>query len=158
MYPICTMIITLDSSKAITVTKRNDKEYYVKQYDLEDYTMTFEEKIAGGYIKLKEVEQNSNGSKFAIVYNDDGVFYLRTFGKTNRTDQEIKEDELNINELLGLDNHTMCIQTFPDPFITCCFLSGTNIYINLFHNASLTHYHFIYDYEKRVMVGTFHKE
>jgi hypothetical protein len=47
--------------------------------------MTFEEKIAGTYIKLKEVEQNFNGSKFAIVYNDDGVFYLRTFGKQNRS-------------------------------------------------------------------------
>jgi hypothetical protein len=59
MYPIVSMIITYDSKKAITVTKRNDREYYVKQYDLESYEMTFEEKIGGGenqYIKLKEVE------------------------------------------------------------------------------------------------------
>lgn len=50
--------------------------------------MTFEEKIggkAGQYIKLKEVEQNSKGTKYAVVYNDDGVFYLRTFGKVTRT-------------------------------------------------------------------------
>jgi hypothetical protein len=53
------MIITYDSSKAMTVTKRNDREYYIKQYDLESYDLTFEEKIGGGedqYIKLKEVE------------------------------------------------------------------------------------------------------
>ena len=59
MYPICTMIITYDSTKAITVTKKNDIEYYVKQYDLESYDLTFEEKIGGApddYIKLKEVE------------------------------------------------------------------------------------------------------
>lgn len=59
MYPIVSMIITYDSSKAITVTKRNDREYYIKQYDLESYDLTFEEKIGGGedqYIKLKEVE------------------------------------------------------------------------------------------------------
>jgi len=42
-YPICSMIITYDSTKAITVTKRDDKEYYVQQYDLESYEMTFAE-------------------------------------------------------------------------------------------------------------------
>jgi hypothetical protein len=59
MYPIVSMIITYDSSKAVTVTKKNDREYWVKQYDLETYDMTFEEMIGGGedqYIKLKEVE------------------------------------------------------------------------------------------------------
>ena len=111
MYPIVSMIITYDSTKAVTVTKRNDREYYVKQYDLESYEMTFEEKIGGGedqYIKMKEVEQASDGKKYAIVYNDDGKFYMRTFFKVTRTEDEIKADELDINKLLGLDNHTMC--------------------------------------------------
>lgn len=88
LYPICTMIITYDSTKAITVTKNNDIEYFVKQYDLESYKMTFEERIGGNadqYIKLKEVEQNATGKKYAVVYNDDGVFFLRTFGKESRT-------------------------------------------------------------------------
>ena len=86
------MIITYDSTKAITVTKRNDREYYVKQYDLESYEMTFEEKIGGGpdqYIKLKEVEQSFNGKKYAIVYNDDGKFYIRSFFKQTRSEDEI---------------------------------------------------------------------
>lgn len=59
LYPIVSMIITYDSTKTITVTKNNDMEYYVKQYDLESYKMTFEEKVggkSGQYIKLKEVE------------------------------------------------------------------------------------------------------
>jgi hypothetical protein len=88
MYPICSMIITYDSTKAVTVTKRDDKEYYVKQYDLESYEMTFEEKIGGQpnqYIKLKEVEQAPDGKKYAICYNDDGKFFMRTFGKVTRT-------------------------------------------------------------------------
>ena len=157
MYPICSMIITYDSTKAVTVTKRNDREYYVKQYDLEHYGLTFEEKIGGGpnqYIKLKEVEQSSDGKKYAIVYNDDGKFFLRTFGKETRTEEEIQKDELNINELLGLNDHVMCIQTFPDPFITCTFITDDKIFINLFHNATLTHYHFIYDTKARAVVGS----
>jgi len=53
------MLITYDSTKALTVTKEDDRNYYIKMYDLEDYIMTFEEKIGGGpdsYIKFKEVE------------------------------------------------------------------------------------------------------
>ena len=59
MYPICSVIVTYDSKHAITVTKRNDREYYVKSYSLESNELVFEEKIGGAatdYIKLKEVE------------------------------------------------------------------------------------------------------
>lgn len=59
MYPINSVMISYDSTRAITVTKRNDREYYVKMYDLESYELTFEEKIGGkpdSYIKLKDVE------------------------------------------------------------------------------------------------------
>ena len=43
MYPIVSMIITYDSTRAITVTKKDDQEYLVKMYDLETYEMKFEE-------------------------------------------------------------------------------------------------------------------
>mmetsp|Transcript_2923 Transcript_2923/g.4511 ORF Transcript_2923/g.4511 Transcript_2923/m.4511 type:complete len:194 (-) Transcript_2923:3193-3774(-) len=51
----------------------------------------------------------------------------------------------------------MCIQTFPDPFITCTFISEDLVFVNLFHNASLTHYHFIYDTANKVLKGSFVK-
>lgn len=59
MYPIVNMSLSFDSTKAITVTKKSDRECYIKMYDLETYEMTFEEKIGGekgDYIKIKEVE------------------------------------------------------------------------------------------------------
>lgn len=52
-------MITYDSQRAVTVTKKDDREYYVKMYSLDTYALLFEEKIGGGpkqYIKLKEVE------------------------------------------------------------------------------------------------------
>ena len=58
MYPIVSMIITYDSSRAVTITRKDDRNYFIKMYGLETYEMTFEEKIGGGpnsYIKLKEV-------------------------------------------------------------------------------------------------------
>ena len=162
MWPIVSMIITYDSSKAITVTKANDREYFVKQYDLESYDLTFEEKIGGGqdqYIKLKEVEQSPDGKKYAICYNDDGKFYLRVFGKRGKGDTDkrdeavIKDNELDINALLKINNYTMCNQTFPDPFITCTFINSDKIFVNLFHNYDMKHYHFIYDLNRKGVDG-----
>ena len=59
MYPIVHVNISYDSTRAITVTKKDDKEFWVKQYDLETYEQTFEEKIGGqpdSFIRTKEVE------------------------------------------------------------------------------------------------------
>lgn len=112
MYPITDCIITYDSTRAIVTMKRNDKEYFVKMYGLENYKLTFEERVGGegsDYIKMKEVEQNSKGDKYAFVYFNDGKWMLRNFGKVKRTEEEIKQNELDINELVGIDNWTMAI-------------------------------------------------
>jgi len=70
-----------------------------------------------------------------------------------RSPEEIKGNELDINGLLGIDNWTMCIPGFPDPFINCAFITDSRLFIVLFHNHSLTHYHFIYDMDKKQLVG-----
>ena len=72
MYPIVQVFISYDSTRAITVTKKNEREYYVKMYDLETFELTFEECVKGRFIKLKDIEQASDGKKFGFVYNDDG--------------------------------------------------------------------------------------
>jgi hypothetical protein len=54
-------MITYDSTRAITVTKKDDQEFWVRMYDLETYEKTFDEQIGGAsedYIRCKEVEQN----------------------------------------------------------------------------------------------------
>jgi hypothetical protein len=141
------MIITYDSTKTVTVTKKSDSEYYVKQYDLETYQLTFEEKIGGKeeqYIKLKEVEQTADGKKYAICYNDDGKFFMRTFEKKTRTAADIFKDEVNLNKLLSINDYTMCNGSFPDPFIVCCFVNVDTLFVALFHNYDMEHYHFLY--------------
>lgn len=52
-------------------------------YDLDTQDLCFEELIGGDpkqHIKAEEIAQNDDGTKYAIVYNDDGKFRLRTFG------------------------------------------------------------------------------
>lgn len=153
MYKITSVIISYDSQLAITNTKKNDREYYIKMYSLSTNEQIFEEKVGGGpkdYIKVKEVEQSADGKQYAIVYNNDGKFRLRNFGREQRNDeQQIFNDELDINQLLGIDDWTMAIQGFPDPYITCTFIDDTRVFVNLFHNHKLIHYHFIYDFVKK---------
>ena len=118
-------------------------------FDLETYEQVFEEKIGGNpkdYIKLKEIEQNSSGKKYALVYFNDGVFKLRTFERKERSEQEIANNEFEINKLIDINNHTMVYPGFPDPSITCTFISDDKVFINLYHNPSCMHYHFIYDF------------
>ena len=78
---------------------------------------------------------------------------MRTFGKVTRTQEEIESNEVNFNTLLGINNYTMCNQTFPDPFITCSFISDDLIFINLFLNHELKHVHFIYDLVNKCIKG-----
>jgi hypothetical protein len=46
-WPIVTMAISYDSTRAITVTKEDDRTSYIKMYDLNTNELTFEEKIGG---------------------------------------------------------------------------------------------------------------
>jgi len=58
---------------------------------------------------MKEVEQNSTGKKYALMYIDDGKFRMRVFEKTQRSEDEIKRTEVDINALIGINNYTMPI-------------------------------------------------
>lgn len=161
MYPIVSCIISYDSTRAILVSKRDDREFWVRMYDLESYQKTFEEMIGGkedSYIRAKEVEQNSTGKKYAIVFIDDGKFFLRVFTKVARPLEVCEQEDFDINKALGLDNFTMPIQGFPDPFITCSFITDDRIAVQLFYNYSQVHYHFTYDHSKHEIEGRYISE
>ena len=116
------MIISFDSTRAIAVTKKNDRSSFVKMWDLESYKLTFEEELVGSFIKVKEIEQNDHGTAYACVYFNNGVWFLRTFGKISRTVEQIRKNEININDIFGLDDYTMVNEAFYDPFGGCCFV------------------------------------
>lgn len=84
-------------------------------FSLETYEETFTEKVGGkddSYIKLKDIEQNEIGDQYACVYFNDGLWILRTFGKLNRSQEEIKANEVVFNHVLGLDTYTMANEAF----------------------------------------------
>ena len=44
-----------------------------------------------------------------MVYFDDGRFRLRTFGRMTRTESAIRADEVELNELVGINDWSMAI-------------------------------------------------
>ena len=146
-------MILMDSSRTLTVTKASEESYFIKMYSMETQEIQFEEEICGNYIKIKDVETNPKSTEFAVVFNDDGVFKLRTFGRDTRTEEQIKESEVNINELLNIDDKTMAVSNFPDPFINCCFVAEKVLFIALFYSYECTHYHFYFNFETKEIVG-----
>ena len=152
-YNLVSLMYKNDSSGVVTVTKNDDESYFLKMYSLSSLALTFEEELSGSYIKVKEVAQSADNQIYVVVFNDDGVFKMRSFGNKSRTKDEIKNSEVNLNTLLSLNNWTMCNHEIPDPNITCCFIEPKKIFINLYHNHTCTHYHFIYDLDKNAISG-----
>ena len=67
---------------------------------------------------------------------------MRIFGKEQRTDEEARRSEINLSEILGLNDFVTPIEEFPEPFINCCFVNDDKIFVQLFHNHYMIHYHF----------------
>ena len=89
-----------------TVTKKDDTEWYVRSYNIDSRVMIQSECFKGKYIKLKEIEQTEDGQFFAVAYIDNGAYKIRTFSDAKRSEAEINEEELNINEILEIDYST----------------------------------------------------
>lgn len=61
-------------------------------------------------------------------------------------------EEFDVNTALGIDDHTMVNSGFDDPFINIEFVTDDRLFVNLFHNETITHYHFLYDIQnKRIL-------
>ena len=103
-HVVVSIAISFDSSLAISITKHNEMEYWIHMYSLTTYLEVFSEKVTGDYIKLKEVAQNAEGNRFAIVYFDDGIFKLRSFTSERRSEKEIEENELDLNQLINISH------------------------------------------------------
>jgi hypothetical protein len=101
-YIVISMIITHTKEHAVAVLKMSEHKSYVHIYELMTNDLVWEVPIGEGddnqCIKCHEVEQNHDGSHFAICYMDDGKFFVKTFG----IEQETRE--YNINDSFGIDN------------------------------------------------------
>ena len=155
-FPLVSVMITNNSKYVITVTKEDDTMSYVKMYELGSYNLAFEEKVGcpNSYIKCKDVEQDDTGTKFALAYLNDGNYRIRVFTDKQRDDQdEILKEELDINKELDINNHTMPVDNFPDPFVTCTFCKDDFLFVNFSYSATGMHHHFVWNCVTRAITN-----
>ena len=89
-----------------------------------------------------------------MTYTDDAKFRVRTFDSNQRSDDEIKRSELDVNQAIGLDETSMPVDSFHDPQIVCEFIDGPEqLFVTLIQNSTKNHYHFIYDTASNQLKG-----
>ena len=69
---------------------------------------------------------------------DNGKWYLVVF------DVEKEIERFSINDHFNIDNNTIPIAGFAEPFASCCFIGNDEIYYNFFYKDTKTHNHFTY--------------
>ena len=65
--------------------------------------------------------------KVEINANDEGYYF-----------------DINNNPAMNMNDHTIPVAGFSDPYITSAFIDNDRIFVNLFHNVELKNYQFIY--------------
>jgi len=78
---------------------------------------------------------------------------MRIFKQEEATRENTKRNDINFTELFGLNDYIAPIEEFPEPFITCCFVEDHLIFVQIFHNISLTHYHFYWHTRERRVIA-----
>lgn len=68
------------------------------------------------YVKLRHVEQNSEGDMFAACYLESGKFRMKVF------DSKKIIANVKISEKFKLEAPSRPMYEMQEPFITCCFL------------------------------------
>lgn len=86
------------------------------------------------YIKVKEVEQYKDASRFAISYLDNGIFKIKVINIDKSNDKIETCVNAELNSELGINNRTEPNDENDDPFITCTFVTKDILFVNLFHN------------------------
>ena len=114
-------IVTYDSKHAVVVLSDGDTEFELQEYDVAEAQLVFSKEYKGTYLKMNNIEQNSEGTVFAIAYQDNGSFYVNIITNTGK---EI--DTVEVSKALSLDDKSKPVTGFMEPLITCCFTGVEN--------------------------------
>ena len=127
------------------IAKESEEKIVIVQYDLTNYLLVQEFEVAGEFVKGNIIEQNDKGNIFSLMYIDNGNWHLLVF------DFDKIIDNFDINKNFSINNYTLPITGFNQPFATCCFMDDFEIFVNFFHRPTKMHYHFTYNpKEKKV--------
>lgn len=86
------------------------------------------------FLKIDDIIHNEDSTKFAIVYNDNGKFYLHIFDNRGKT----CVDEFYLNEVMGIDETSIGNKILETPLIVGSQFFDNYIFINVYHKKTRT--------------------
>ena len=108
------------------------------------YDNKFKTTFVGTYIKMNQIEQNSDGTIYAIAYQDNGWFGVKII---NNRGTEL--DKIDINKFLDIDDLSKPITGFWEPLICACFIDKDDLFIAVYHRLNRKQYHFTYSFKQK---------
>lgn len=86
---------------------------------------------------------------FACPYLETGVYKLRIFSHNldGHTAQPLIRCSFNINEMLGIDDDNVPNFDVASPNTTCTFISDDLIFVNVYANRKLQHWHLVLNWK-----------
>jgi hypothetical protein len=141
-YPLVNVVITQNSKHCIAIASKNDEHFEIQGFCLTHKHRVWTKEYSNGkYLKMNLIEQNADGTEFAIAYQDNGYFRVIFIN-----DKGEVLDTLDVTDLLKIDEQSTPITGFMEPLITTCFIKNREVFVQAYHRIEKKHYHFIYDY------------
>lgn len=66
--PIIEAVVTQDSKHVVVIISEFDEHFEVREYDVAEQQLVFCKEYDGTYIRMNNIEQNREGTVFAIAY------------------------------------------------------------------------------------------
>jgi hypothetical protein len=88
--------------------------------------------LSGEFIKAQLIQQTNDGKTFAVAYMDDGHYRLIVF------DYNRVIVDFNVNEALKIDNNTIPINGFFQPFCVTAFMEKDELFYALYYKDTQT--------------------
>jgi hypothetical protein len=74
--PIIEAVVTQDSKHVVVLISNKDEHFELREYDVSDQREVFRKEYIGTYLRMNNIEQNKDGTMFAIAYQDNGAFFV----------------------------------------------------------------------------------
>lgn len=119
--PIIEAIVTQDSKHVLVIVSEKDEHFELREYNVSEQQLVFCKEYDGTYLRMNNIEQNKEGTVFAIAYQDNGAFFV------NVIDNQGKDiSNLDVTSHFKIDASSKPVTGFMEPLITCCFTSDPN--------------------------------
>lgn len=135
----CTVVrieISRDNKLVIVLLRDSEECMVIQQYSFPNLLLINEIMIEGNYVVADDIEQNVNGSLFAVPYLDTDCHYLCLFNRHGR----LFDYDLSVADITGVNKKVVPMFQDDISLSVCCFIKAQAVF------------YAFYDTKKRILM------